>query len=65
MPDKQIECLDCGQSFVFTEGEQEFFTEKGYTPPKRCPGCRAKKRARLESGGGGGGGGRGERRRRE
>lgn len=51
MPDKQIECLDCGQQFTFTEGEQEFFAERSFTPPKRCKDCRDKKRARLESSG--------------
>ncbi|MCH7621963.1 MAG: zinc-ribbon domain containing protein, partial [Chloroflexi bacterium] len=31
MSDKNITCRDCGSSFVFTVGEQEFFAEKGFT----------------------------------
>ena len=44
--DKSIRCSDCGTSFTFTAGEQEFFSSKGFTnEPKRCIQCRrAKKR---------------------
>ncbi len=39
--DKSIQCSDCGASFTFSAGEQEFFQTKGYTnEPKRCPSCR-------------------------
>ena len=38
--DKTIKCQDCGEEFVFTEREQEFYTEKGFEPPKRCKTCR-------------------------
>ena len=27
--DKVLVCQDCGQEFVFTTGEQEFYHEKG------------------------------------
>jgi hypothetical protein len=55
--DKAMTCRDCGQAFVFTSGEQEFFAQKGFAnEPSRCPDCRA---ARKASGGGGGGGGYG------
>ena len=30
MEDKVIKCKDCGQNFVFTVGEQEFFADKGF-----------------------------------
>lgn len=41
MPDKTIVCKDCGEEFVFTEGEQEFYKEKGFeNDPVRCPKCR-------------------------
>ncbi|WP_026883855.1 zinc-ribbon domain-containing protein [Clostridium akagii] len=41
MPDKTIVCKDCGNEFVFTEGEQEFYKEKGFeNDPVRCPDCR-------------------------
>lgn len=44
MPDKNIECVDCKRSFVFTESEQKFFREKNFSDPKRCPACRQKRR---------------------
>ncbi|MBI2980206.1 MAG: zinc-ribbon domain containing protein [Chloroflexi bacterium] len=51
--DKSLQCSDCGQEFVFTAGEQEFFASKGYTnEPKRCPSCRQSRKAdRYGSGG--------------
>lgn len=47
MADKTIICKDCGKEFVFTEGEQEFYKEKGFqNDPVRCPECRRKKKER-------------------
>lgn len=41
MPDKTITCKDCGTQFVFTESEQAFYKEKGFTnEPLRCADCR-------------------------
>ncbi len=35
--DKTLVCKDCGQEFVFTAGEQEFYAEKGFVnEPQRC-----------------------------
>ena len=43
--DKPLTCRDCGQAFVFTTGEQEFFAQKGFTnEPSRCQECRASRR---------------------
>lgn len=39
--DRTLSCGDCQAEFVFTGGEQEFFAEKGFSEPKRCPECRA------------------------
>lgn len=51
--DKTLTCRDCGSTFTFTAGEQEFHAEKGFTnTPGRCPGCRAQ--AKAARGGGGG-----------
>jgi len=49
--DKTLICRDCGASFVFTTGEQEFFASRGFTnEPGRCPECRASRsRSRSES----------------
>jgi hypothetical protein len=48
---KSLQCSDCGTTFIFTAGEQEFFASKGFTnEPKRCPQCRqAKKRQQVGS----------------
>jgi CxxC-x17-CxxC domain-containing protein len=56
-----LTCRDCGQSFVFTAGEQEFHASKGFeNDPSRCADCRAtRKAARGGSSGGYGGGGGG------
>lgn len=48
--DKTITCKDCGQEFVFTASEQDFFEERGFTnEPQRCKPCRD---MRKNSGGG-------------
>jgi len=44
--DKTITCVDCGEEFVFTARNQEFYAEKGFNnEPKRCKSCRDKKKA--------------------
>ena len=59
MADKTLVCKDCGAEFTFTEGEQEFYKEKGFeNEPQRCPDCRkASKPQRNNRGGRGPGGG--------
>lgn len=42
--DQTLSCVECGVQFEFSVGEQKFFAEKGYTPPKRCKGCREKRK---------------------
>lgn len=42
--DTVLFCQDCRADFVWTSGEQRFFSEKGFTPPKRCKGCRDRKK---------------------
>jgi CxxC-x17-CxxC domain-containing protein len=55
--DKALTCADCSQDFVFTAREQEFYATRGFTEPRRCPSCRAsRKAARGDTGGGFGGG---------
>ncbi len=39
--DQQIVCRDCGATFDFTAGEQEFYASKGLSAPQRCKACRA------------------------
>src|SRR5271156_1607113 len=39
--DKNLTCRDCQKTFVFSAGEQEFFSTKGLiNEPKRCGNCR-------------------------
>ncbi|MCK9439446.1 MAG: zinc-ribbon domain-containing protein [Candidatus Caldatribacteriota bacterium] len=44
--DKNLKCKDCGAEFVFTEGEQKFYTEKNFPDPIRCPECRKVKKSK-------------------
>lgn len=43
--DKTLTCVDCGQQFVFTASEQEFYVQHGVgVEPTRCKSCKTKKR---------------------
>lgn len=54
--DKTLTCADCGQQFVFTASEQDFYAQRGFSEPRRCGSCRASRKAARGNGGGGGGG---------
>ncbi|MGI6422598.1 MAG: zinc-ribbon domain containing protein [Syntrophomonadaceae bacterium] len=56
MEDKYLVCKDCGEEFLFSVSEQEFYKEKGFeNEPGRCRDCRkARKQSRGNSGGGSG-----------
>lgn len=42
--DRQLVCADCGEPFIFSAGEQQFFRSKQFTnDPKRCRVCKAKR----------------------
>ena len=44
--DKTLVCKECGQEFVFTAGEQEFYAERGFqNEPQRCKACRDARKA--------------------
>jgi len=47
--DRTLTCADCGQDFIFTEGEQRYFWSKGLSEPKRCKPCRMLRRRSLIS----------------
>ena len=53
MSDRTLTCRDCGQEFTFTAGEQDFYTQRGFSDPQRCPECRAARKTQRNSGGGG------------
>jgi CxxC-x17-CxxC domain-containing protein len=69
--DVTLTCRDCGQTFTFTSGEQDFYASRGFSEPSRCPDCRAARKSQREGGsygsssssyaGGYGSGGRGQR----
>ena len=65
--DKTLTCADCGQEFAFSASEQQFYAERQFSEPRRCPSCRAIRKAergdsgRSSYGGGGGGYGGGQR----
>lgn len=46
--DKMLACSDCGQRFTFTASEQDFYAQRGYAEPRRCPACRASRKAARE-----------------
>ncbi len=50
MADKTLTCSDCGMEFEFSEREQAFYAEKGFTEPRRCPSCRASRKAARSGG---------------
>ncbi|AET70876.1 hypothetical protein Desor_5502 [Desulfosporosinus orientis DSM 765] len=48
--DKDLVCKDCGVTFIFTAGEQEFYAEKGFeNEPQRCRECRNIRKANRNS----------------
>jgi NAD-dependent SIR2 family protein deacetylase len=52
LQDKSLQCSDCGTTFTFSAGEQEFFQSKGFTnEPKRCPSCRRANKAKHSGSG--------------
>ena len=55
--DKTLTCADCNQEFIFSADDQEFYSTRGFSEPKRCRSCRAMRRNERDGGGGGGAGG--------
>jgi|SRR5579859_4010409 len=44
--DRTLTCVDCGDAFIFSAGEQLFFNEKHFVnDPKHCKKCKAKRAA--------------------
>ena len=53
--DKTLSCVDCQQEFAFTSREQQFYADRQFSEPRRCPSCRATRKAsRGDTGGAGG-----------
>src|SRR4051794_40957366 len=49
--DTTLTCRDCGQSFTFTSGEQDFYASRGFSEPSRCADCRAARKSQRDGGG--------------
>ncbi|MFC2171851.1 zinc-ribbon domain containing protein [Acidobacteriota bacterium] len=48
--DRDLDCAECGKTFIFTEGEQKFYKEKGLEwDPRRCPTCRNQRKSRTQN----------------
>ncbi|HNW05001.1 MAG TPA: zinc-ribbon domain containing protein [Oscillospiraceae bacterium] len=48
--DKTLVCKECGQEFIFTAGEQEFYAERGFVnEPQRCKDCRDSRKNKLKT----------------
>ncbi len=48
--DQTIICSDCGDDFIFTAGERQFYIDRGFEyPPKRCKSCRAQRKQQQAS----------------
>ncbi len=56
MSDRSLTCRDCGQEFVFTLGEQEFYQQRGFSEPQRCQPCRQARKTQRDGGAGASGG---------
>ncbi len=37
-------CKDCGKPFILHEKEMDWYKNRGWELPKRCPECRKKRR---------------------
>jgi len=49
--DKRLQCVECGAEFVWTAGEQAFYSEKQFAnEPRRCPACRSRHGSRAPRG---------------
>lgn len=42
--DKVVKCAECSSDFTLEAGEQRFFAKKGLREPRRCKGCRQKRK---------------------
>ena len=49
--DQHLKCVDCGEEFIFTASEQQFYRDKGLThAPTRCRRCRDARKSQRSSG---------------
>jgi CxxC-x17-CxxC domain-containing protein len=49
--DRTLSCVECGNDFVFSAGEQQFFADRQFrNEPKRCKLCKAKRATAIHTG---------------
>ena len=49
--DRLLKCVECGSEFLFTAGEQLFYSTKGFrNEPKRCRDCKSRRAPRSGAG---------------
>lgn len=53
---QDLQCVECGKIFEFPADDQEFYAQKGYSTPKRCPECRENRKRNSNNNSRGGGG---------
>ena len=46
--DIKLTCRQCGNGFILTKAEQEFYDLKGFNLPSRCKECRSSKQAKVQ-----------------
>ena len=47
--DKVLVCRECGHEFTFSQTEKDFFRQKGFSEPSRCPNCRKSRRKATQA----------------
>ncbi len=47
--DRTLVCVDCRQEFAFTASEQQFYADRQFSEPRRCPSCRAIRKSSRSS----------------
>ena len=51
--DRHLQCVACGADFVWTAGEQRFFSDRAFDhAPKRCPACKRRRASDRQEGAG-------------
>jgi hypothetical protein len=50
MSGETFTCVDCGNRFEWSYGEQRYYREHNLVAPKHCPSCRSRRRAERDDG---------------
>lgn len=48
MNNKEMRCKECGEKFIITAADREWYAEKGFKEPRRCKPCRKLRREQTE-----------------